>query len=191
MTYDVRNAEPGQAEEILHVVKSDFMRLGFSEPTEISEEEIAALAKDIEREGAPQRLVAMGKNGIAAYLKLGPWSAGNENQFVDNQLEKLMNRARRFGGQTGLFTLAVHDSEPLGYDGLAVEALIDETDLFTLRPGQALKVPVAGVNYPQMRGFKEFLTNHGVEPTGRMGMLAVANVADKAPGELWVKERAA
>jgi hypothetical protein len=187
MAYEVRAAVPSEAAGILQLVKADFTRIGFPAPADITQEEIESLASAIERGGPTKRLVAVGSKGLEAYMKFGPWNAGDENQFVEHQVQAHLNRLRRFGGQTGLFTLAVHGDEPNGYSGPAVDALIEATDIFTVARGQTLNVPVAGIDYPQMRGFTDFLTHHGVEPTGRMGVLAVANVAATARAELWSK----
>lgn len=188
MSVEIRPAEPGEAKEILCLVNADFARHGFPGPANPTEKEILDLARKIETDIVTNRVVALGAAGIVAYAKYGPWSAANENQFTTGWVARQFNALNEYPNETGLHTLAVHEAEPDGYRGEAVTTLLGSTGVFAVQFGDTLKIPVAGVDYPEMDDFKEFLASRGATPTGRMGEIVVSGILKKVRAELWIKQ---
>lgn len=189
MTVEIRHALPEDAEQILALVRSDVARLGFALPAKITEQTIASLERKIALSTSEvSRVIALGEAGtVLAYMKSGPWKPGDENQFTSGILGRILNSAREFPDDTGLFTLAVSDKEAT-YTGPAVTELVEATNVFRVGDGERLKVPVAYPDVPEVQPFLNLLRRHGVSPTERLGQVALQNPSDEpVPAQLWQK----
>lgn len=184
--YSFRAALPHEAEEILQLVATDFERVGFLKPPAPTEEEIAGLEDKISTDTIMRRVVALGDEGIAAYAKIGPWDKGGYVHAFGNPLQRVMGGSHATG--TGLYTLAVRADGPQRYRGQAVETLVEGAGLFDAQTSP-WKVPVAGIDFPEMRPFTDLLRYHGVTGTGLFGHVAVAGISAQVRSELWSKTR--
>ena len=180
--YTVRGALPEEAEDILRLSNADFVELGFPAPPSPTKNEVDALAERIQHDPVMRRIVALGDEGIAAYAKIGPWDKGGYVHTFGNPIQRATGGLHRNG--TGLFTFAVSPAQPGGYRSRAANAIIDEAGIFDTASGD-WKIPVAGINLPDMARFTDLLTSHGTRGTRMFGNVVLNGTYYRS--ELWTK----
>ena len=177
MGIEIRHAIPDDAEAIHRLTSNCQARVRGGKRAEQAAgmASVDQLRHRIERSASKmQRMVALGDRArLLAVLQAGSWNTDRENDFAANGWQRFKNGLRaEWPDQTALYSLAIREL-PGNYRHPAVRALVADTRVFDVAPGQALYAPMAITSdgLALDPAFQTLLAQNHVRATDRVGMV--------------------
>ena len=181
MGIEIRHATPDDAERIHRLVSNHRARIhGATVLTGM--DTVERLRHQIEYSRKIRQIIALGYGTLYAAMQLGMWNTERENDFAANGWQRFKNGLRaEWPDQTALYSLAIREL-PGNYRHPAVRALVGDTRVFDVAPGETLYAPMAitpdGLALDP--AFQTLLAQHHLRATDRVGM-AVSPGLIRAP----------